>query len=142
MTQNSALSQNWVQCTVHTPMAQAEHAARTLRPGRVECRVVVPCRACKPAVSSPPPPPPRSRYKIVLRPKPLPRALSPVSQRSCAVSQGTGRRITAVSRAVSRHKAASLPQYKICIATHPQGPSHARVLPLAPRVGRPCRRAS
>ena len=28
MTQNSALSQNWVECTVYTPMAQAAHRPR------------------------------------------------------------------------------------------------------------------
>ena len=59
VTQNSALSQNWVECLVHTPMAQAGHP---LRPGRArsavsECalgRVAALCRVGTHVVSSPP----------------------------------------------------------------------------------------
>ena len=39
VTQNNALSQNWVKCTVHTPMAQATHRPRALRPSRVHSAV-------------------------------------------------------------------------------------------------------
>ena len=39
VTRNNALSQNWVKCTVHTPMAQATHRPRALRPSRVHSAV-------------------------------------------------------------------------------------------------------
>ena len=54
MTQNSVLSQNWVKCTVHPPLAQPARTAPCHRPGpavsqrkpgRVACCVVAPLHA-------------------------------------------------------------------------------------------------
>ena len=64
--------------------------------------------------------------RVTAPPRKLLRAVSlpfrPYRGASCAVSWRLQRRIAAVSRTVSQHKAAPPPRYKICIAAHLQQP--------------------
>ena len=166
VTQNSALSQNWIECIVHTRMAQSAHALRlgrahaagALRLGRAYSvvsqlalslvtarlaglqRHVVTYARCVVA--------PRSRYKNCIE-----------TQTSAARTARRVARAAARIAVLLHHIVGSWepyhsrvaccvatqgpppPRYKICVSTHPQRPGHARVLPLAPRACWSCRDA-
>ena len=133
MTQNSVLSQNWVGCTpngpscAHTvprPYARRRVVAHP-RPYRgplldrvtgAPCRVVVGtgALACRIATSVP------AIQKLYRDIKPLSYALSCVSQRPCAISQGAAAPYHSFAALYRDPKVAPPSRYRTFIATHPQ----------------------
>ena len=136
---NNDLNSDSEQCTesklgrvqkVHTLNSGSAHSAMSQHTlGHVvamswPCRSVVsfallPCRDTKTLPPPPPPPPPFAIQKLYLDIKLMSRALPRMPQHSCAVSQGTGRRIAAPGAIYHDTRPPSRPDTNDCIATHP-----------------------
>ena len=119
---------------MHTQRTLTTHA---LRPGRAHSTVSwrtgrrVAARTGRAAAMLPSPPGHDTKNCITTQSlsralRVVSRALPHVSQRSCAVSQGAATPYRSLAASYCDTKGHPQPRYKICIATHPQRPSHAR----------------
>ena len=133
VTQNSALNQNWVECTMCTPWpslhAQASRPAPRSTVSPLVVAVPRPCRSLWPAVSWSCRRPPRPyRDRVAARTRAL---LCAVSQHTAAVSPGVSQHTPAAKPLPSCHdtvicivtrfanQTSRLSRYKDCIVTQP-----------------------
>ena len=123
---------NWVECTMHTPIAQATHAL-----GAVSWCALAPyrghdCPCCRPCRR-----PPDHETKFVSQQRPLPHALSRACRSASApCRKALLRRIAALLPCIATPNGRPQPRYKFCITTHPWQAMHARATTI------PCARPS